>query len=482
MIRADAHHHRQLLRHPLRREQGPVPWLRKQKADFICLQETKAHFHQLADHDIDIPGYKASSTMPNARATQVSPSTHGTSPRASCEGSAYRSSTPRDAISRSQLGRLSVISLYLPSGSAGPQRQASKFRFLEAFAPYLARMRRRRATTSSAATGTSRTGTSTCATGARTRRTRASCPKSERGSTSSSATRATWMPSARSTTKPDQYTWWSNRGQARAKNVGWRIDYQVVSKSLAGKARTAYIYTDKRFSDHAPLIMDYDDLSRAPRRSQSHLLPTARQWRSAAESHWRDSLLVYRQPRVLAMIFLGFSAGLPFYLIFQTLSAWLQTGGHRALDHRHALVGRARVHVQVPVGADRRPRTAAVSHPRAWQAGAAGCCSRRRASRSASSTCRCSEPSQACCTSPCGHWHSHSAQPRRTLRSMRGAVESAHRDDAGRDGRGIPDRLSRRADHCRALVFSSSWIPRTASDSAGTSAMPSWPRSSASVS
>jgi exodeoxyribonuclease-3 len=58
--------------------------------------------------------------------------------------------------------------------------------------------------------------------------------------------------------EPDQYTWWSNRGQARAKNVGWRIDYQVVSKSLAGKAQSASIYTGERFSDHAPLTMDYE--------------------------------------------------------------------------------------------------------------------------------------------------------------------------------------------------------------------------------
>ena len=56
---------------------------------------------------------------------------------------------------------------------------------------------------------------------------------------------------------PDLYTWWSNRGRAREKNVGWRIDYQVVSGSLAGKARRASIYKERRFSDHAPLIMDY---------------------------------------------------------------------------------------------------------------------------------------------------------------------------------------------------------------------------------
>ena len=58
--------------------------------------------------------------------------------------------------------------------------------------------------------------------------------------------------------EPDQYTWWSNRGQARAKNVGWRIDYQVTSPSLAGAARAVSIYKDQRFSDHAPLTIDYE--------------------------------------------------------------------------------------------------------------------------------------------------------------------------------------------------------------------------------
>jgi exodeoxyribonuclease-3 len=57
---------------------------------------------------------------------------------------------------------------------------------------------------------------------------------------------------------PDQYTWWSNRGQARANNVGWRIDYQVLTGSLKNTALRARIYKNKWFSDHAPLIMDYD--------------------------------------------------------------------------------------------------------------------------------------------------------------------------------------------------------------------------------
>jgi exodeoxyribonuclease-3 len=56
----------------------------------------------------------------------------------------------------------------------------------------------------------------------------------------------------------DQYTWWSNRGQARAKNVGWRIDYQIVTPGLAGKVLSASVFKDEWFSDHAPLIMDYE--------------------------------------------------------------------------------------------------------------------------------------------------------------------------------------------------------------------------------
>ena len=58
--------------------------------------------------------------------------------------------------------------------------------------------------------------------------------------------------------RPEQYTWWSNRGRAWAKNVGWRIDYQMATPALAAKASAAAIYKQKRFSDHAPLSIDYD--------------------------------------------------------------------------------------------------------------------------------------------------------------------------------------------------------------------------------
>jgi len=57
----------------------------------------------------------------------------------------------------------------------------------------------------------------------------------------------------------EQYTWWSNRGQAWAKNVGWRIDYQVASPGIASKAHSTSIFKNQRFSDHAPLIVEYNE-------------------------------------------------------------------------------------------------------------------------------------------------------------------------------------------------------------------------------
>ena len=56
----------------------------------------------------------------------------------------------------------------------------------------------------------------------------------------------------------EQYTWWSNRGQSWAKNVGWRIDYQVVTPGLADRIKSSSIYKQQRFSDHAPLTIEYD--------------------------------------------------------------------------------------------------------------------------------------------------------------------------------------------------------------------------------
>ena len=157
-----------------------------------------------------------------------------------------------------QFGALSVVSLYMQSGSSSEARQQIKFDMMDRFMPYLRKLRRKR-------------------------REYVICGdwniahkqvdlKNWRGNLKNSGflpeERAWldllfgpmgWVDAFRVLNQAtDEYTWWSNRGQAWANNVGWRIDYQVVTPGLRDHIRAAKIYRDKRFSDHAPLIMDYD--------------------------------------------------------------------------------------------------------------------------------------------------------------------------------------------------------------------------------
>jgi exodeoxyribonuclease-3 len=237
---------------------GLFKWLRKQKADFICLQETKAHFHQLADHDIDIPGYK--SFFHDAEKKGYSGVAIYTrhEPTRVVRGFGVQEFDSEGRYIEVQVGNLSVISLYMPSGSAGPHRQESKNRFLAAFAPYLARLRRRRRDYILCGDWNIAHKNIDLKNWRSNQKNSGFLPE-ERAWLDQLFGHSGYVDAFREiNAKEEQYTWWSNRGQARAKNVGWRIDYQVVSKSLAGKARAAYIYRDKWFSDHAPLTMDYD--------------------------------------------------------------------------------------------------------------------------------------------------------------------------------------------------------------------------------
>jgi len=153
---------------------------------------------------------------------------------------------------------LSVISVYLPSGSSSPARQQAKFRFLAEFLPHLAQL--------------VKCGREVVLCGDWNIAHQPIDLKNWRSNQKNSG----FLPEEREwltqvfdqlglvdvfrqiEPRPEQYTWWSNRGQAWAKNVGWRIDYQIATREIAARARTASIYKNRRFSDHAPLIIDYD--------------------------------------------------------------------------------------------------------------------------------------------------------------------------------------------------------------------------------
>jgi exodeoxyribonuclease-3 len=153
--------------------------------------------------------------------------------------------------------KLSLISCYFPSGSSSEERQAAKFRFLGQMFPHLMKLKAKREFIL--------VGDVNIAHQAidlknwRSNQKNSGFTPEERAWMTQLLTEGGLVDVFRTLNpKPEQYTWWSNRGQAWAKNVGWRIDYHLATPGLAALARRESIYLEQRFSDHAPLVIDYD--------------------------------------------------------------------------------------------------------------------------------------------------------------------------------------------------------------------------------
>jgi exodeoxyribonuclease III len=240
---------------------GFLPWLAGTGADIVCLQELKAQAADMQPEMLQPPGY------------------HGYfhyAEKKGYSGVGIYSKQPADKVIiglghaaidaegrylECQYGNLSVVSLYLPSGSSGEERQQFKFQVLALFLPHLEQL----------------------IAGGRevvicgdwniahqeidlknykgNRKNSGFLPE-ERAWMTDILGRVGWVDVYRTLhpeTTDECYTWWSNRGQAWAKNVGWRIDYQLATQALAQRATAVSVYKEQRFSDHAPLLVDYRD-------------------------------------------------------------------------------------------------------------------------------------------------------------------------------------------------------------------------------
>ena len=237
---------------------GFFDWMCAQDAAVVCLQETKAQRHQLEDavfhpdgwhnfyHDATKPGYSGVALYSRVEPDEV------------ISGIGWPDVDAEGRWIEARFGKLSVVSLYMQSGSSSEARQKIKFEFMERFLPYLRSLRRKRR--------------EYIICGDWNIAHREIDLKNWRGNRKNSGflpEERAWMDAlfddagfvdAFRVVEPgaDQYTWWSNRGQAWAKNVGWRIDYQVITPGLKDRVQRAAIYKDQRFSDHAPLLIDYD--------------------------------------------------------------------------------------------------------------------------------------------------------------------------------------------------------------------------------
>jgi len=243
-------------------KKGLPAWLPHHAADVLCLQEIKIAESDLSDalrhpcgytghfHHAQKKGYSGVGLYLRQPAQRVQ------------VGMGCDEFDAEGRVIRADWPTLSIVSAYLPSGSSGDERQQAKYRFLERFGLWLDALKVEH----------TQTGREFIVCGDWNIAHKEIDLKNWKGNQKNSG----FLPEERAwlsevferrgfvdvfrqlDARPEQYTWWSNRGQAWAKNVGWRIDYQIATPGIAARARHSAIYKDERFSDHAPLTVDYD--------------------------------------------------------------------------------------------------------------------------------------------------------------------------------------------------------------------------------
>jgi exodeoxyribonuclease-3 len=238
---------------------GALPWLAAQNADVVCFQELKAQHADLTAEMTAPEGMLAYYHVAEKKGYSGVGMWCRRQPDKVIEGLGNAEFDAEGRYLQADFGNLSVISLYLPSGSSSPERQDAKFRFMDVFYPQLVAL--------------AQSGREVVVCGDwniahqpidlknwKSNQKNSGFLPEERSWISRVLGEAGWCDIYRRLypeATDECYTWWSNRGQARAKNVGWRLDYQLATAGIAGSAIEARVYKEQRFSDHAPMTVDY---------------------------------------------------------------------------------------------------------------------------------------------------------------------------------------------------------------------------------
>lgn len=236
---------------------GFFDWLARQDADVVCIQETKAQERQLDDtlyyprgyhcyyYDAEKKGYAGTALYCRVQ------------PRKIRRGLGWDPLDNEGRWLQAEYRGLTIVSFYMPSGTSGEAWQQRKYALMEKMSAEFAAMRRTRRQWLIAADW------NICHQPIDLKNWRSNQKNSgflpDERAWLDRLFGSGWVDVFRRINQePEQYTWWSNRGQARANNVGWRLDYQVVTAQLAAQIERVTIYTDENFSDHAPVTFDYD--------------------------------------------------------------------------------------------------------------------------------------------------------------------------------------------------------------------------------
>jgi len=242
-------------------KKGFFEWIAKESADFICVQELKAQEPDMTTQFLTPDGYVGHFHYAEKKGYSGVGVYSKRQPNAVRIGFGDAEFDAEGRYVECDFGDLTVISLYCPSGSSSEERQAAKFRFMEVFLPHLQALKD--------------SGREIVICGDWNIAHKEIDLKNWKSNQKNSG----FLPEERAwltrifdqlglvdvyrrlhpDTTGEAYTWWSNRGQAWANNVGWRIDYHIATAGIAAKAKSASIYKDERFSDHSPLIISYSE-------------------------------------------------------------------------------------------------------------------------------------------------------------------------------------------------------------------------------
>lgn len=237
---------------------GFFEWLTEQNADVVCIQETKAQVDQLDDPIFHPVGYHVAYCDALKKGYSGTAIYSRYQPLQVINGFGDSEFDNEGRYLEFRYQNISFVSLYAPSGSSGEHRQESKNRFLHSFKIHLQALKRKRREFVICGDWNIAHKQIDLKNWRANQKNSGFLPH-EREWMTDLFDRVGFVDAFREIQpEADQYTWWSNRGQAWAKNVGWRIDYQMVSPKLRSAIQSASIYKAQRFSDHAPLIMEYD--------------------------------------------------------------------------------------------------------------------------------------------------------------------------------------------------------------------------------
>ena len=236
---------------------GWLEWAAAQRADVLCVQEVKAQEADLDETLREVGGMRGHFHLAQKKGYSGVGLYSRRRPQAVRTGFGSAEFDAEGRYVEADFGAFTAISVYVPSGSSSEERQAAKFRFMAQFRPHLREL--------------VESGREIILCGDWNIAHREIDLKNWRSNQKNSGflpEERAWLTGVfdevgfvdvfrRLDPRPEQYTWWSNRGQAWAKNVGWRLDYQIATPGVAAKAKRAEIFTAQRFSDHAPLTIDY---------------------------------------------------------------------------------------------------------------------------------------------------------------------------------------------------------------------------------